>query len=532
MRIILCENYEEMSAKAANIVASQVMLKPDCTLGLATGSTPIGMYNKLAKMYENGEIDFSQVNTFNLDEYYPIKKDNDQSYDYFMRKNLFSKINIDMSKTHIPNGETDDPHAECENYEKLIKQNGGIDLQILGIGQNGHIGFNEPDACLNSYTHLTKLTENTIKANSRFFDSFDEVPKQALTMGISTILTAKKIILLASGASKSRVVAELLNDEINTSIPATMLKTHPDVILICDKDAYTGAKLGVDIGGTNIKFAVVEGSSVKHTDSIETPEGCEELVDAIAKKVNEIKLKYDIKHLGVGTPGIIKNSLVTASNLPFKETPLEQMLADKVGIPVAVDNDANCAALGEIEFGSTTDCDNIVLVTLGTGIGGGIIMNRQIGHGSSGMGEIGHIIVQVHDGLPCPCGLKGCWEQYASAKALIREATKAAKENTGSILYKLMIENNNRLNGKLIFEAMDKGCEVAKAVFDVYLDYLAAGIQSLKNVFGPDAIVLAGGVTKQGDKLLLPLREKLKTKVRIEISTLQSDAGALGAALL
>ena len=532
MRVILCENYEEMSLKAANIFAAQLTLKPNSVLGLATGSTPVGMYKKLSEMNNNGEIDFSAVTTFNLDEYYPIKRDNDQSYYTFMRENLFSKINIDLQKTHIPNGETDDPKTECENYEKMIKQAGGIDLQILGIDQNGHIGFNEPDASLNSFTHLTNLTENTIKANSRFFDSPEEVPRQALTMGISTILTAKKIILLASGASKSRVVAELLNDGINTSIPATLLKTHPDVVLICDKDAYIGAKLGVDIGGTNIKFAVVEGSNIKYINCIDTASTSEQIINDIAAEAEKLKNDFNIKAVGIGTPGIIKNGLVNAVNLPFKELALDLEIAKRTGLTVNVDNDANCAALGEVVFGTTTDCDNIILVTLGTGIGGGIIMNRQITHGKNSMGEIGHIVVQTENGIQCPCGLSGCWEQYASISALIRDASEAAKENADSILNEIYTANNGKLNGKLIFEALDRGCKITQKVFDNYLFYLASGINSLVNIFGPDAIVLAGGITKQGDKLLKPLKEKLSTDIRIEVSSLQSDAGALGAAML
>jgi len=242
MRVIVCENYEEMSKKAAQIVAGQIMLKPDCILGLATGSTPIGMYENLAKMCENGELDFSKVSSFNLDEYYPIEKSNRQSYNYFMNENLFSKININPDNTHIPNGEAKDPVKECEEYEKAVAASGGVDLQILGIGQNGHIGFNEPADALDSYTHLTDLTENTIEANSRFFTEDEVIPTKALTMGIATILKAKKIILLANGKGKSYAVGELLNDKINTSIPATMLKVHPDVILICDKEAYNSAE--------------------------------------------------------------------------------------------------------------------------------------------------------------------------------------------------------------------------------------------------------------------------------------------------
>ena len=238
MKVILCENYEEMSAKAANIFAAQLTLKPDSILGLATGSTPVGMYKKRIEKNEAGEIDFSAVKTFNLDEYYPIKRDNSQSYFTFMNENLFSHINIDMANTHVPNGETDDAEAECKEYEKKLAAAGGVDLQVLGIGQNGHIAFNEPDDALFSYTHVTDLTKSTIEANSRFFDSEKDVPTQAITMGMASIMSAKKIVLLANGANKKDAVKALLDDKITPSVPATLLKIHPDVILICDKEAY------------------------------------------------------------------------------------------------------------------------------------------------------------------------------------------------------------------------------------------------------------------------------------------------------
>lgn len=238
MRIILCENYDEMSEKAANIFAAQLTLKPDSVLGLATGSTPVGMYKKLIEKNKAGEIDFAAVRTFNLDEYYPINRNNSQSYFTFMNENLFSHINIDIKNTHVPNGETDDAEKECKEYEKMLNEAGGVDLQVLGIGQNGHIAFNEPDDALFSYTHVTNLTKNTIEANSRFFESEKDVPTQAITMGMASIMSAKKIILLANGANKKDAVKELLNDKITTSVPATLLKLHPDVVLICDKDAY------------------------------------------------------------------------------------------------------------------------------------------------------------------------------------------------------------------------------------------------------------------------------------------------------
>lgn len=238
MNIIVCDSYDELSESAAKIVAKQVNEKADCVLGLATGSTPVGMYNVLAKKNKAGEVDFSRVRSVNLDEYYPISPDNPQSYHYFMKENLFSKINIDMANTHILDGMCKDAEAECERFERLIESLGGIDLQILGIGQNGHIGFNEPDSSLNSRTHLTKLTENTISANSRFFDDISEVPTMALTMGIGTILAARKIVLLANGAAKRNAVSELLDNSITTESPASMLKVHKNVILICDRDAY------------------------------------------------------------------------------------------------------------------------------------------------------------------------------------------------------------------------------------------------------------------------------------------------------
>lgn len=238
MRTILCKNYEEMSKQAAKIVSSQIILKPESVIGFATGSTPVGLYQNLIKMYKDGELDFSGVTGFNLDEYYPIEKDNSQSYDYFMRENLFKFIN--MKETFIPNGSAENPEEECRNYDKKIDEYGGIDLQILGIGQNGHIGFNEPEENLNMNTHITALTENTIKANSRFFESIDDVPTHALTMGIASIMKSRKIILMASGKDKHNVIKELLTENITTNIPATLLKVHKDVILIADEEAFNG----------------------------------------------------------------------------------------------------------------------------------------------------------------------------------------------------------------------------------------------------------------------------------------------------
>lgn len=240
MRIIVCKDYSEMSEKAAEIVASQITLKPDCVLGLATGSTPEGMYACLADLHKNGKLDFSKVKSVNLDEYYPIMPDNDQSYRYFMNYHLFDKVNIEKSNTYVPDGMAKDPEHFCAEYEKLIDNLGGIDLQVLGIGRNAHIGFNEPGDILYPNTHLTDLTPSTIEANSRFFESADMVPKQALTMGIASILKAGKIIVMASGREKHNAVLKLLGNTLETKYPATMLTLHSDVTLVCDEEAYNG----------------------------------------------------------------------------------------------------------------------------------------------------------------------------------------------------------------------------------------------------------------------------------------------------
>ncbi|MBE6600546.1 MAG: glucosamine-6-phosphate deaminase [Ruminococcaceae bacterium] len=237
MKIIVCKDYAEMSKKATEMVAALVKSKPDCTLGLATGSTPEGLYAGLVEKYESGEISFAKVNTVNLDEYYPIDPKNDQSYRYFMNQKLFDHIDINKNNTHVPNGLAKDVEKECAEYDELVKKL-GVDIQILGIGRNGHIGFNEPDTYLVPGTHVTDLTQNTIEANSRFFASADEVPKKALTMGIGSILSAKQIIMLVSGANKKEAVAKLLTGNLYTDCPATMINLHDDVTLIVTEDAY------------------------------------------------------------------------------------------------------------------------------------------------------------------------------------------------------------------------------------------------------------------------------------------------------
>lgn len=239
MKLIVCRDYQKMSERAALMVAGVVALKPDCTLGLATGSTPVGMYKCLVDMYKAGELDFSSVKTYNLDEYYPIKPTDPQSYRYFMNENLFDHVNIDKANTHVMNGEASDPKAECEAYDKAVEA-AGIDIQVLGIGRNGHIGFNEPAEKLVAATHLTALTESTVEANSRFFASPEEVPHHALTMGLAPIMKSKRIVILISGKEKHDALAAMLSGVIDTNVPATVLNMHPDVTVICDEDAYNG----------------------------------------------------------------------------------------------------------------------------------------------------------------------------------------------------------------------------------------------------------------------------------------------------
>ncbi|MCQ2413405.1 MAG: glucosamine-6-phosphate deaminase [Clostridia bacterium] len=240
MNWIVVNDEKEMAKAGADFLLSRIINKPELLLGLATGSTPVGMYRLMIEAYRKGEADFSRVRTYNLDEYYPILKSDVNSYVRFMRKNLFDHINIPRENTHLPNGEAKDGEAEAKAYEAMIAEVGYMDVQLLGIGQNGHIGFNEPDDKLCVNTHVTALTENTVAANARFFDSPDCVPKHALTMGIGTIMKAKEILLLANGKNKHAAIEALKDDTVTTAIPATLLKLHPNVTIVCDKAAFEG----------------------------------------------------------------------------------------------------------------------------------------------------------------------------------------------------------------------------------------------------------------------------------------------------
>lgn len=239
MNIIRAKDYQDMSRKAANIISAQIIMKPDCVLGLATGSTPVGTYRQLIEWYEKGDLDFSRVSTVNLDEYRGLAHTDPQSYYYFMQENLFDHVNIDKTATHVPDGTNPDAADACVKHEQIIKSLGGIDLQLLGLGNNGHIGFNEPGAAFEKETHLVDLAESTIRANARFFTSIDEVPKQAYTMGIRTIMQAKKILVVVSGESKADIVSRAFFGPVTPEVPASILQMHPDVTVVCDEAALS-----------------------------------------------------------------------------------------------------------------------------------------------------------------------------------------------------------------------------------------------------------------------------------------------------
>ncbi len=239
MQIIKAKDYDKMSRMAANMIASQVIMKPDCVLGLATGSTPIGTYKELISKYEAGELDFGDVTSINLDEYKGLSPENDQSYRYFMNNNLFNYVNINPERTFVPNGLEADSEKACEEYNEIIRKSGGIDLQLLGLGHNGHIGFNEPDSVFEKDTHCVDLTQSTIDANARFFASMDDVPKQAYTMGIRTIMQAKKVVVVVSGEDKAKIVKEAFFGPVTPQVPASILQLHPDVVLVGDEAALS-----------------------------------------------------------------------------------------------------------------------------------------------------------------------------------------------------------------------------------------------------------------------------------------------------
>ena len=240
MKIIRAKDYQDMSRKAANIISARVIMKPDCVLGLATGGTPVGTYAQLVDWCNKGDLDFSEVTTVNLDEYRGLPKEHPQSYWYFMNENLFSKVNIDPAKTNLPDGTNLDTAAECARYNGIIHKLGGIDLQLLGIGPNGHIGFNEPGEAFELETHCIDLAPTTIEANKRFFDGNEAlVPKQAYTMGIKTIMQARKVLVVANGKAKAQAVKDAVTGPVTPACPGSILQLHPDCILVADEEALS-----------------------------------------------------------------------------------------------------------------------------------------------------------------------------------------------------------------------------------------------------------------------------------------------------
>lgn len=239
MRIVRAKDYDDMSRKAANIISAQVIIKPDTVLGLATGSTPLGTYRQLIDWYKKGDLDFSEVSSVNLDEYRGLSPENDQSYRYFMNYNFFSQINICPEKTFVPDGLAENPDEACKAYDEIVQSLGGVDLQLLGLGLNGHIGFNEPTDEFCKGTYCVDLTESTIEANKRFFESEKDVPRQAYTMGIGTIMRADKVLLLVSGKAKAKILSEVLFGPVTAQVPGSILQFHKDLIVVADEEALS-----------------------------------------------------------------------------------------------------------------------------------------------------------------------------------------------------------------------------------------------------------------------------------------------------
>ena len=239
MRIIKARDYEDVSRKAANIIFSVMTEKPDCVMGLATGSSPLGIYKELVRHYQEWDLDFSRVTTVNLDEYRGLDREDPQSYAYYMRENFFSKVNTRLEKTFLPDGTQEDRQKACEEYDQILSQAGQQDIQLLGIGQDGHIGFNEPADHFPKGTHCVDLAESTIEANARFFESQDQVPTQAYTMGIQSIMSAKRILMVANGKEKARILKQAFQGPVTPQVPASILQLHPQVILVADEEALS-----------------------------------------------------------------------------------------------------------------------------------------------------------------------------------------------------------------------------------------------------------------------------------------------------
>jgi len=294
----------------------------------------------------------------------------------------------------------------------------------------------------------------------------------------------------------------------------------------------TTYRLGIDVGGTDTKFGIVDdcGNIVFKEKRPTCKESTESFVSNLVSEYERISKEYPIGFVGIGVPGTVIDDVVDASNVPLPNVNLKEMLEGRIKVPFKIENDANCAALGEALVGSGKNVKNMIMITLGTGIGGGIVIDNKIYHGRGGAGEVGHICIEVN-GRQCACGFKGCWEQYGSAKALTTKAEQEAVKNKDSILYEYYTKNGNKIGGTAFFEALNDNCPVAKSVFEEYIDYLVAGLVSVAFVFDPDMIVLSGGITNVGDQLIKPVAKKFGLGIPITISTLKSDAGIVGSAL-
>lgn len=292
--------------------------------------------------------------------------------------------------------------------------------------------------------------------------------------------------------------------------------------------------IGVDLGGTDMKIGVVDqNNNIVKKIVAPTPSdaGADVVCDAIADNCKSLINDFEVSAIGIGTPGIIKDSKVSAVNLHFSDLNLAEEISSRTGVFTKIGNDANCAALAESRLGAGKGCANCIMITLGTGIGGGIVIDGKLYEGRGSAGEIGHICIKA-DGVKCNCGLTGCFENYASATALIRYANEQADLNPDSILAQKRTDNNGILNGILLFESIRENCPTAKKTLDIFTDYLAAGINGLIFVFDPDIIIISGGISNAGDALLNPVKEKIKFDIPVEIATMKNDAGILGAALL
>lgn len=311
---------------------------------------------------------------------------------------------------------------------------------------------------------------------------------------------------------------------------ATECKNYDEV---SDKAEYQDARLGIDIGGTETKFAVTDKEKIIYKKSIKTNrDSAEAIVDDIVCEYRDISKRIPVRSVGIGVPGSAVGGYVTTDNLPFDNFPFSEALQSRIGVPIRIENDANCAACGEWHMGIGKKYRNIVTVTIGTGIGGGVIINNRLCSGNGEFAEIGHMVIQAKNGEKCVCGRYGCFERYASVSALIRQASDAAEKNTASRLYKFLKQNNFKLNGKQFFDILDSGCRVCEKVFKEYIKWLLVGLKNIESIYDPDIIILAGGITNQGERILEAINGENMLRVPVKISELAGDAGAVGAAWL